>query len=236
MDETPKFGLPLLQPAQAQKHVSVNEALVRLDGLAQLVLASVSRPVPPGVPREGDCFGVPVGAGAQWAGQDGQVALFSNGGWIFIPPAFGWKAWVADLSANAIFDGSDWVVGALAVSSNGAGTIQEVIEIDHAVVAGSSSVVPEGIPGGAIVIGITGRVLQGLGAGLSGWSLGVVGSADRYGSGLGFSQGDWLRGFTGSPLTYYQPEDLVLTAEGGTFSGGSVCFALHLVRLTLPRP
>ena len=30
---TARLGLPLLQPAQAQKHVTVNDALVRLDGV-----------------------------------------------------------------------------------------------------------------------------------------------------------------------------------------------------------
>ena len=30
---TARLGLPLLQPAQAQKHVTVNDALVRLDYL-----------------------------------------------------------------------------------------------------------------------------------------------------------------------------------------------------------
>ena len=33
---TARLGLPLLQPAQAQKHVTVNEALMRLDGLVNL--------------------------------------------------------------------------------------------------------------------------------------------------------------------------------------------------------
>ena len=31
MTDTSQLGLPLLEPAQAQKHVTVNEALVRLD-------------------------------------------------------------------------------------------------------------------------------------------------------------------------------------------------------------
>ena len=47
MSETTQLGLPLLQPAQAQKHVTVNEALVRLDGLTQLVLASATVTAPP---------------------------------------------------------------------------------------------------------------------------------------------------------------------------------------------
>ena len=42
-DDTAKLGLPLLAPAQAQKHVTVNEALMRLDGMVDLVLQSTTR-------------------------------------------------------------------------------------------------------------------------------------------------------------------------------------------------
>ena len=38
MNETTQLKLPLLQPAQAQKHVTVNEALALLDQLALLDL------------------------------------------------------------------------------------------------------------------------------------------------------------------------------------------------------
>ena len=38
MVETYQFKLPLVQAAQAQKHVSVNEALARLDAAVQLWL------------------------------------------------------------------------------------------------------------------------------------------------------------------------------------------------------
>ena len=61
MTETPTLKLPLLQPSQAQKHVTVNEALVLLDGVAQLSLASTTVIDPPAV-VEGACYGVPSGA------------------------------------------------------------------------------------------------------------------------------------------------------------------------------
>ena len=36
MAKTAQLDLPLVMPAQAQKHVTVNEALARLDAAAQL--------------------------------------------------------------------------------------------------------------------------------------------------------------------------------------------------------
>lgn len=42
-DKTPNLALPFILPAQAQKHVTHNEALQRLDALVQLVVVGNSR-------------------------------------------------------------------------------------------------------------------------------------------------------------------------------------------------
>lgn len=234
MDETPQLSLPLLQAAQAQKHVTVNEALIRLDGLAQLVLKSVDVSVPPGLAQPGDCYAVPAGAGGVWTGQGGQVALYSNGGWLFVQPRAGWRAWIDDQTRDAVFDGVKWVGGSVAVSPGGAAMVFEIVEIDHVIGAAATSVVSSAIPGDAVVFGVTGRVLQALDGGVTGWQLGVAGSTNRYGSGLGVQAGAWLRGLTGTPVAYYAPTDLVLTAEGGVFAGGAVRLAVNLMRLSVP--
>ena len=43
MSETAKLGLALVQPAQAQKHVTVNDAFQRLDALAQISIDTAGR-------------------------------------------------------------------------------------------------------------------------------------------------------------------------------------------------
>jgi hypothetical protein len=93
MTDTANLGLPLVQPAQAQKHVTVNEALARIDGLAQLTLVSVSETVPPVSPAEGTAYGVPAGAVNAWAGQAGHVAVVIGGGWVFVPARTGGGRW-----------------------------------------------------------------------------------------------------------------------------------------------
>ena len=52
-DATANMDLPLLMPAQAQKHVTVNDALLRLDGQVDLVLQSLTRTTPPEVVADG---------------------------------------------------------------------------------------------------------------------------------------------------------------------------------------
>jgi len=234
MSNSPRLGLPLLQAAQAQKHVTVNEALVLLDGVGQMVLISATVTVPPGLASDGDCYGVGAGSVNEWAGNIGDVAIYSNGGWVFVTPQMGWRAWVADVGAVALFDGTLWVAGAVALSANRAATVQEVLEIDHTLVAGATDTVVAAIPAFSIVLGVTGRVTTAVTGALTGWRLGVATADNRYGSGLGLAQGAFVRGLSSSPLTYYADTDLLLTGEGGDFAGGDIRLAVHLMRLEIP--
>ena len=234
MSNSPRLGLPFLQAAQAQKHVTVNEALVLLDGVGQLSLISATVSVPPGLASDGDCYGVPAGSVNEWAGNFGDVAIYSNGGWVFVTPQRGWGAWVQDVGETVLYDGNLWRTGVHALSTNGAATVHQVLEIDHTLVAGPTDTVVAAIPAFSTVIGVTGRITTSVTGTLTGWRLGVAASDNRYGSGLGLALGAWVRGISSSPLTYYSDTDLLLTGEGGDFSAGQIRLAVHLMRLEIP--
>ena len=106
MVDTKNLSLPLIAASQAQKHVTVNEALARLDGMTQLRLLSRSVTTPPAA-LDGECDGVPVGATNAWVGRDGEVAVFSNGGWVYAAPQSGWRAYVVDEASVAMHNGND---------------------------------------------------------------------------------------------------------------------------------
>lgn len=235
MSDTTRFELPLLQASQAQKHVTVNEALTRIDGLLQLTLKSVSLNTPPLTPQDGEAYGVSLASVNDWAGQEGAIALYVNGGWTFVPPTLGMRAYIVDQNGWAGHDGTSWVLGMQTLSAHGAGMVTKVIEVDHTLTVGPTSNVAYAIPGQSVIYGVTGRVLSDItGTGLTGFSLGVATSTNRYGSGLSLSQGSWLRGLTGTPLTYYASEDLIVTAEGGDFTTGSIRLAVHCLQFSLP--
>lgn len=236
MSRTFQHSLPLLEAAQAQKHVTVNEALARLDAVAQLRVASAAVASPPAGAVDGQAYVVPSGASGDWAGHVGEIALFANGGWVFLAARAGWSAWDEAAGRRLVFDGAAWRADAVAVSAGGAATVSRIVEIAHEVAAGASSVVTGALPAQSLVTGVTGRVTAAIAGSATGWSLGVAGSADRYGSGLGVGQGSWALGLTGTPTAYYADTDLVLTAEGGSFAGGgTVLLAVHLVTLVPPR-
>ncbi len=234
MTDTPELALPLLAPAQAQKHVTVNEALVRLDGLAQLRLQSVNTITPPAA-TDGLVYSVPAGAVDAWAGQDGAIAIASGGGWIFVPPRAGWRAMVIDAGAQATFDGTNWRIGAQSLSPNGASFNVASVEIDVPLSAGPSVTTPTLFPERSIAYGVTGRVIDAITGAASSWDLGVSGDLQRYGSGLGTAQNSWVNG-PGAPLVYWSPTALEITAQGGDFAGGTIRLVAHYADLSLPDP
>lgn len=235
MNETMRLAMPLLQPAQAQKHVTVNEALMRLDGLVNLVLQSVTTGQPPAAVIDGQCWGVPTGAQAAWSGKGGQVAIGSNGGWVFVTPSSGMRAFIADRGVDAVHDGSLWVEGAVTLGALGSGMLAGVSEAEVTVAAGASFDTGVTIPSGAMVIGAVARVTQALTGTLTSWRLGTQGATNRFGEGIGKARDSWARGILGAPMTYYQPANLLMTADGGNFAGGRVSLAVHWWALRLPR-
>lgn len=234
MSETPRFGLPLVQPAQAQKHVTVNEALGLIDAAMQLSLNSQSQTLPPAAPVDGDAYLVPAGAVNAWAGRSGEIAIASGGGWVFVFPRLGWSAWIADTSERVFFDGLTWQSGMVARSQNGASTYMKVLEFDQVIGAGASQLTDGMIPAKAMVLGVTARVITAITGTLSSWTMGVEGSETRFGSGLGIGAGSYAEGILSMPTTHYSAEAIKLSATGGDFAGGELRVAVHYIALSTP--
>lgn len=108
-DDTPILSLPMILPAQAQKHVTHNEALRVLDVVVQLAVLDRTRTAPPASPAEGDRHIIGAFATGDWEGKSGQVAAFWGGGWLFVAPNPGWMARVLDEAITVTFADGQWV-------------------------------------------------------------------------------------------------------------------------------
>ncbi len=108
-DNTTHLLLPYILAAQAQKHVTHNEALRVLDGLVQLSVKGRDLTAPPGSPADGDRYIVASGATGDWAGWDLNVALWTDGAWLHLPPRTGWRAWVENEGLLLVYDGAGWI-------------------------------------------------------------------------------------------------------------------------------
>ncbi len=109
-DITPRLGLPWLMPAQAQKHVTVNESLGRLDALLGAAVISRSTVAQPSDPAEGDAYLLPLSpTGSAWSHYSPHdLTYFQDGAWFRVPPRTGLRVYVADESALVIWDGAAW--------------------------------------------------------------------------------------------------------------------------------
>ena len=109
MTDSPNIGLPLMEAAQAQKHVTHNEALVLLDALVQIAVADMDANAPPSAPDAG--LRVVVGAtptGA-FSGHAGQIAYHDQGAWRFVTPSDGWLVWSSPDTALFVYSEAAWV-------------------------------------------------------------------------------------------------------------------------------
>ena len=106
MTITPHLSLPLIAAAQAQKHVTHNEALLAVDALLHCAVKDKDLAAPPATPAEGDRYIVAAAPTGAWAGKAGQVAARQDGVWRFYAPKAGWIAFVVDEMQLYHFNGT----------------------------------------------------------------------------------------------------------------------------------
>jgi hypothetical protein len=109
MSETTNLGLPFLAAAQAQKHVTHNEALLRLDALLHLSVLTRGLSEPPAVPAEGARYLIGEAANGAWSGHQGEIAACQDGAWSFLPPKPGWRLWIEDEAVLLVYADTRWM-------------------------------------------------------------------------------------------------------------------------------
>jgi len=117
MNDTPNLKMPNIAAAQAQKHVTHNEALRVLDAIIQLSVNDRDLTAAPLSPVDGARYIVAAAATGTWAGKDQQIAAWQDNAWSYYVPQEGWLAWVADEDKLLAWDGTVWSE----VSSGGGG-------------------------------------------------------------------------------------------------------------------
>ncbi len=229
-DQSANLALPYLAAAQAQKHVTHNEAIRRLDAFVHLVLESVTAAAPPAEPEEGARWFVPDGASGAFAGRQGTLAAYEAGVFDFLPLKAGFLGFVRDEGRLALFDGGHWV-SPLAASAQRA-TIEARVMEEDVTLAGPSVDTAMAIPDRAIVLGVSTRTLTTI-AGATSYDCGIAGEPAKFGGVLGIAAGASNSGVIG-PTAFYAATPVRLTANGGDFTGGAVRVAVHF--LTCPAP
>jgi hypothetical protein len=108
MDNSPNLVLPYIQAAQAQKHITHNEAIRALDAIVQISVVDRDLSAPPGAPVEGQRYLIAAAPSGAWSGQAGKIAAWQDGAWMFYSPNVGWVAYVEDEAILIAYGGSAW--------------------------------------------------------------------------------------------------------------------------------
>jgi len=164
-DQSSNLKLSYLMPSQAQKHVTVNESLLRLDALVQAAAVSRSIAAQPGGPADGALYILPAGkSGAAWDSfADGALAYYRDGAWEQLSPRAGWRAWVADEALLLAHDGAAWVSVAADRPAEPARTGAYTLVAADArrrVVADFAAAADITVPGGTFAAGETVEILS----------------------------------------------------------------------------
>ena len=108
--QSARLNLPYVAAGQLQKHVTVNEALTRLDGLIQAAVVSRTTAVQPADADDGVLYILPPSpGGAVWSTWSaGDLVRAEFGGWTRVPVPSGMIAMVLDEGQLVVRDSAGW--------------------------------------------------------------------------------------------------------------------------------
>lgn len=229
---SPRLNLPYVQAAQAQKHVTVNEALAILDDLHDLSVLTRNRNTPPSTPQEGDRYLIAASARAAWSTHSSKIAVYRDRSWFYYSPRTGLQLYVEDEAQALIYDGTTWQHAALIGSNNGARSVLAQSHADVTLTAGSHKVTRLIIPANSIAFAVSCLVKTAI-TGPTSFSVGVAGATNRYADNVPTQRNSRHPGVA-TPTPYYTATAIIITAKTSPFTAGSVSLTLHYLDITPP--
>ncbi len=244
-ETTSRLALPYIMAAQAQKHVTHNEALRLLDGLIQMRVTNATATGPPSAPNEGDAYIIKAPATGEWTGWEKDVAFYADGSWFRLPALDGMRIWNAEVSTLLVYTAGSWQtlpealnllksapLVQVAKGPFGATTGLGVLEETLFDLSGSSVATTIAIPDRSICFGVSTRTVTVI-TGATSFDCGINGEPSKFGGSLGIAAGSTNKGIIG-PQGFYADTPIRLTASGGDFTGGTVSVAIHYLSVGVP--
>lgn len=232
MSSTGRLGLPYIVTAQAQKEVTHNDSLNRLDAFVTPVVSEITN-APPGSPTVGDLVIVGSAGTGDFSGKDNQLAQYLTGGWVFYTPFKWMDAVVEDIDSRMTYDGSGWVPFGLIMKDTG-----EYLRVGHkqedVTVSGTSTDTTITIPDRSILLTVNVRVTTAI-TGATSFDVGTASETSKFGGSIGIALDSTNIGVIG-PTAFYSDTAVRLTANGSDFTGGVVRTTMQYFQLKGPWP
>jgi hypothetical protein len=110
-----RHQLPFLAVGQAQKEITHNEALLRIDALLHMVVESeLSTPPTIAVDTQtGQCWLIGPSPTGQWQGKQGQIASWTGASWRYLVPVDRMKVYNKALGIDMLRSQTAWIAPAL---------------------------------------------------------------------------------------------------------------------------
>lgn len=129
-----RHQLPYLVVAQAQKELTQNEAIARIDALLHPVVQErQSIPPLPSLADTGKCWLVDVDATGDWQNKTDQIAVWAGGSWRFLSPAPAMRVRNVADDTDIVWNGTHWIVAPTVADPQSGATID--LEARAAIVA-----------------------------------------------------------------------------------------------------
>jgi len=219
MSQTGRLGLPYIITAQAQKEVTHNEGLNRLDAFVTPVVADIAN-TPPSSPVVGDLYIVGASATGDFVGQENKLAQYLTGGWVFYMPFQWMDAVVQETQSRMAWDGTAWVPFGLIMRDSG--EYARVLRWQEDIDLSATTTSVANIPNRSTVLSVNTRVITALTGTVGSFGVGVSGDTSRYGNGIGTGQDSTNIGLTYHPVSYYSDTPVEITPDSGSITGGVV--------------
>ena len=219
MSSTGRLGLPNIVTAQAQKEVTHNDSLNRLDAFVTPVISEITN-APPGSPTVGDLVIVGTSGTGDFSGKDNQLAQYLTGGWVFYSPFKWMDAVVEDIDSRMTWNGAEWMP--FSFIGKDSGEYVRIQSWEEDVDLSATDETTTDIPNRATVLAVNTRVITAITGTVTTFGVGVSGDTSRYGNGIGKAQDSTNVGLTYHPVSYYSDTPVKLTPDSGAFSTGTV--------------
>ena len=228
---TANLQLPFLAVGQAQKHVTVNDSLRKLDAMVQLSVVSATTTTEPGAPADGEVWIVPSGkTGTHWASfTNWALAYWRDGAWEQLTPREGWRAYVKDTDLYLHYTGSAWALFApgkvltlsatdvlVGRSTSGAGAAEEIA----CTAAGRALIAGVAASNQRTTLGLGTAAVQNTGT--SGANVPLLNGANTWSGSQAFTSGGELFATTGSLNVNFRGDtgNNVTYERSGSSAGG----------------
>jgi Protein of unknown function (DUF2793) len=120
-----RHQLPLLISGQAQKELTHNEALLRVDALLHPV-AEAQLNAPPLINAQtiaGQCWLIGTAPTAEWAGKSNQIAYWTGGSWRYCAPVQGMRLRIKASGLEITYINNAWTVPVTISNPSGGGVV-----------------------------------------------------------------------------------------------------------------